>query len=56
MDGVYCFHVAFAEYFPGDGRPIPDYPQTPTWCPGMVRRPSGFAAASLSSRSGRGTG
>jgi hypothetical protein len=37
MNGAYCFHAAFAQRFPGDGRPIPGYPQTPKWCPGMVR-------------------
>jgi hypothetical protein len=35
--GTYCFHSAFAETYPGDGRPIPLYPLTPRWCPGMVR-------------------
>lgn len=30
----YCYHVAFAESHPGDGRVIPQYPQQPRWCPG----------------------
>jgi hypothetical protein len=37
--GTYCFHAAFAQTHPGDGRPIPLYPKTPRWCPGMVRKP-----------------
>jgi hypothetical protein len=39
MCGSYCYHAIFAERFPGEGRPIPRYPRTPKWCPGMVRRP-----------------
>lgn len=56
MDGTYCFHCVFAESFPGEGRPLPDYPRTPKWCPGMVRRPSLSADASLSPRAGREAG
>lgn len=51
---TYCFHVALVERFPGDGRPIPDYPQTPKWCPGMVRRPRGVSSLSLTRSKGRG--
>jgi hypothetical protein len=34
---TYCFHTAFSQTHPGDGRLITCYPQTPRWCPGMVR-------------------
>ena len=37
LAATYCYHARFARRFPGDGRPIPDYPHTPDWCPGMVR-------------------
>ena len=33
---TYCYHTAFEQSHPGDGRPILRYPQTPFWCPGMV--------------------